>query len=434
MKKALYVAGILLGLGAIAWMLGGDEAWKTWRATASPAQTTVILIVVDTLRADHACDPRRMPNLHALALEGALSCEAIAPGSWTVPSHASFFTGTAVPAHGTHFVSSGTEIRKLSIRPLPEELETLAEVFASRGYQTAGLSGNPVLQPASGLSRGFESWRVPDQFGPWYGEAFIGQLRELLREDLEPDRPLFLFLNIADAHDPWFGVPEDNGLGLDSHDEVRAYFRVDEDGEVLRGDWARYVLGEMSSEEETQLRTEVADQYAWAVHQADSTLGMALDTLDAHGWLGDRRIVVVSDSGEFLGEHQLLRHGRYLYDENQAVPLLVVGSEVAFPEGPVSALAAHGLVLDGSLREFPVEASAYPDPAWIEFSEGALGQSTSAAIWQAGGKQLWRDGRVEAGAMDEELEDLVRRTTASAEGDGLMDPELQKALEAAGYL
>lgn len=437
-RASVYLAGVVLGLLSIAWMLGLGEWVRTRRAHANPPAKTVLFVVLDTVRADHlsACGYTRptSPTLERLAAEGALSCDAYAPGSWTFPSHASYFTGRPVWDHGAHFVGDGALIRKLSIRPLSDEHPTLAEHHRERGYQTAGLSGNPVLQPESGLNRGFDSWRAPSQFGPWYGDAFLRELKDVLRSDLDPERPLFLFLNIADAHDPWFGVPE--GLDwVEPRDEVRTYFRVDDDGDVLRGDWARYVLGEMEREEQQAFLTGLRDQYDYGVFRADDTLGRALEVLDDHGWTEDVRIVVVSDHGEFLGEHQLLRHGRYLYEENQRVPLLVVGADedIQFPS-PVSATAVHGLVLDGVYKHFPVEAVAFPDRAWMEFSGGEVGGSTSAAIWSSEGQQLWMDDSVIEGAASEELDELVRRTKESAAREALMDPQLEKALEAAGYL
>ena len=437
-RGALYLVLIIVGLVYIAWMLGLGERVRTHLAQAEPSGQTVLFVVLDTVRADHtsACGYSRptSPNLERLARDGAMSCDAYAPGSWTFPSHASFFTGRPVWQHGAHFVGDGTVIRKLSIRPLSEDYDTLAERFVDRGYQTVGLSGNPVLQPESGLDRGFGVWRAPEQFGPWYGAAFIAQLKELLREEVATDQPLFLFLNIADAHDPWFGVPEEVDWA-ETHEDLRVYFRVDDEGEVVRGDWARYVLGELDAGEQQELLVEIRDQYDYGIFKADRTLGEALDVLAEHGWMEDFRLVVVSDHGEFLGEHQLLRHGRYLYEENQRVPLLVVGAEeeIEFPT-PVSAMSVHGLVLDGVLKGWPVEAVAFPDRAWLEFSEGKVGGSTSAAIWSSDGKQLWMDGDLVEGDDSADLDSLVEQTRASAAREVLMDPALEEALEAAGYL
>jgi arylsulfatase A-like enzyme len=434
------------------WLLA--EPVRTRLAYASPDQKTVIFVVLDTTRADHlsACGYERptSPNLQALARSGSLSCQAYAPGSWTYPSHASFFTGLPVTEHGSHFVGEGEVIRKLTIRPLDPDLQTLAQTFTERGYQTAGLSSNPVLAPASGLDRGFGTWRTAEQFGPWYGRAMERQLTTLLREDLDPERPLFLFLNLADAHDPWDGVPE----GLDwvpAREDFLLYFRLDE-GELVDGEWAHYVTRRWTEEQDSAFRERITDLYDHALSEADQTLANTLAILEAHGWMEDVRLVVVSDHGEFLGEHQLARHGRYLWEPNQRVPLLFVdeAAPVQLPPGPLSALVAHALVLDGRLPSPlpPALAVAFPDKAWLEHSDGLVGGSTSAAVWTEADKQLWQDGvtyRIDLDQDPEELRpvptepspalsDLVTRAKVSQARELEMDPQLEQALRAAGYL
>ncbi len=454
------MVGALVALSAwLAWTWLLAEPVKTRIAKASPGQKTVIFIVLDTTRADHlsACGYERptSPTLARLAEAGSLSCRAYAPGSWTYPSHASFFTGLPVTEHGSHFVGQGEArtarvIRKLTIRPLDPELRTLAEDFTARGYQTAGLSSNPVLAPASGLDRGFGLWRTAEQFGPWYGRGMERQLTRLVREDLDPERPLFLFLNLADAHDPWDGVP----AGLDwvpERKDFLMYFRLDE-GELVDGEWAHYVTRRWTAEQDEAFRVRVRDLYDHALSEADQTLASALGILEAHGWMEDVRLVLVSDHGEFLGEHQLARHGRYLWEPNQRVPLLFLDEQapVELPEGPLSALVVHELVLNGRLPSPlpPVQAVAFPDKAWLEHSGGQVGGATSAAIWTTDGKQLWMDGvsyRVDLSEdpeeqrpirmePDEDLSELVRQTRASQARELLMDPQLEQALRAAGYL
>jgi hypothetical protein len=333
---------------------------------------------------------------------------------------------------------------------LDSEIPLLAEQMQHQGYQTLGVSSNPVLAEASGLGRGFEDWRVAPGFGQWNGDGLVQQLTESLRQ-APPDEPLFLFVNIADAHDPWYPAKELDWVP--SYPGTLAYFEVDDQGQVLPdGPWQRYVQGRMPEPEAEQLRQEVTDRYDRALHQSDATLAAVLQTLRAHNWdEAGLRVVITSDHGEFLGEHGILRHGRYLYEENNRVPLLVWDSAGSpeLPEGPMSMLAARELILGQAPAQRSVRAVAFPDPLWTEQSGGVLGTELSVAVWEDQGKQHWIAGEslsldlvadplelnptpVEPSA--EVLERVQSAKTSAARQTGEMDPGLQDALRAAGYL
>ncbi len=449
--------------GWVGWKLWLDRPLRIWWHRASPTEKTVLFVVMDTVRADRlsACghDRPTSPTVQRLVDQGAsLSCAAAAPGSWTYPSHASYFTGLMPPEHGAHFVPAGEEIRQLVIRPLAPELETLAEHFTAQGYQTIGRSGNPVLQPESGLTQGFTSWDAAGQFGGWYGDTLIRKLERALQQAVPEDGPLFLFVNIADAHDPWDGVP----AGLDwiepREDDLLVYFQTDGEGSIMPdGPWHRYVRGEMDQAEAEALRVRVADLYDHAVFEADRTLGAVIQTVKQHGWAdGGLRIVVVSDHGEYHGEHGLLRHGRYLWQPNNGVFLLAHDTDGTVPPlpSPISAIEAHQLVMTGTRPDPapPVLAAAWPDRTWMAQSGGAVGGSTSAALWTGTDKLVWQDNRwmsfdltADPGELNpqEVSEDDPRRAVlgpfvdqvqASADRALDTDPALIEALRAAGYV
>ncbi|MED5373349.1 MAG: sulfatase-like hydrolase/transferase [Myxococcota bacterium] len=456
-KRELGLGAMLLtavACTALAWL---SDPIKTRLHQGHPTQPTVLLVVLDTVRADHlgACGYHRptSPVLRGLVESGgSLSCEGVATGSWTFPSHASLFTGLEVPEHGAHFVGDQALLRSLAIQPLSDEHATLAEALSAQGFQTRGVSGNPVLNQASGLGRGFGDWRVAPGFGPWNGAGLIEQLKGSLRE-ADPDKSLFLFVNIADAHDPWY-PPTDELDWVPAHPGTLAYFEVDDAGQVLPdGPWQRYVQGRMDPTEAEALRTEVSDRYDRALWQADRTLGQVLEQVRAHGWdQAGLRVVVTSDHGEFLGEHGILRHGRYLYEENSRVPLLVWDSAGVepLPSGPLSILEARELVLGQPLAGHPTRAVAFPDPLWAEQSGGVLGTELSAAIWgPQGEKELWVAGQSRAYHLDQDpqehsgtpvpasevmLERVQAAQNSAARQIGGPDPGLEAALQAAGYL
>jgi len=355
-------------------------------APAGPGPPHLILFVVlDTVRADRLslCGYTRptSPTLARLAATPGFSatCEAVSPGTWTLPSHASFFTGLPVPAHRADRAS----------RPLPAGIPTLAEALAGRGYQAAMVSANALLGEPSGLARGFELARIRKAGEPSLRRRRLIRALRAALDDLDPDRPLFLFLNIFDAHDPYGAIPE--GVGwAPPQPRVELHARDEDPGT----DFNRFVTGRMHPSEAAPMLERIADGYDYAIHTADGNLAAALNTLARRGWM-DRgvRLVVTSDHGEFLGEHDMLRHGCFIYEPVTRVPLVFADTTrppVALPEGPLSALVAFHLARDGALPEtLPLPASVSRDRS------GPFRPSADmAGLWRRGGEKLvWWDTR-----------------------------------------
>jgi len=329
----------------------------------APRPPDLILVVLDTVRSDYlsACGhpSPTSPNLEALTArpESSFTCLAEAPATWTIPSHASFLTGLHYHDHGAGYGGFGNP------SPLPTEVETLAQGVADR-YQTLLVSGNPLLDKA-GLERGFESVVVAERYGELYGDALVAALDGALAAR-DPSRPLFLLLNISDAHMPWASVP----AGHAWLPETRGLRSSRHEAELRR----RLYRGRMDEDEEAAYLARRRRLYAHAVERADRTLGDALAVLRAAGLLRrDYRLVLTSDHGERLGEQRIFGHGdKDLRESVTRVPLLWMtdrGRPVRLP-APVSALEAHSLLLDGGLRGPPVIAAGYPKSvAWWEGEE-----------------------------------------------------------------
>jgi hypothetical protein len=399
---------------------------------ASPPAPTRVLIVLDTVRADYTSlcgfDHPTTPTLEALAARpGAqLSCRAYAPGSWTLPSHASFFTGLPVSEHGAHYVPSERADQPGGrARGLDGGAPTLAERFVDLGYQTASVSGNPYLEPRTGLVRGFEQARYRRLFGDLEGETLVEALREALLE-VDPERPLFLFLNISDAHAPWDAVPE-------GHPWLAARPGMEKD---LEGWWAD-APGFKAGYQEA-----LVPLYTWGEERADDTLARSLEVLEAAGWLGEgSRVVITSDHGEALGEHDLLDHGRNLYEPNNLVFLLALGEDLPALPSPVNAMEAYSLTLDGTLAGYPVESVAYPDHYFAQISRGAFGVYPWAARWAGREKWLLRGddaARYDLSADPGEQSPLPTEVDLSALLEtsrefSRIDPEMLELLRATGY-
>lgn len=366
---------------------------------------TVVLVVLDTVRADHlsACGYTRptSPFLAGLAARGALRCDAVAPAAWTLPSHATFFTGLAPPDHGV--VALDHEGRRLArdihVRPLAAEVETLAERYRARGFHTALVSGNPLVGAAAGLDQGFDHVdagavdAARQLRGPRLGRA----VREALSA-ADPARGLFLVVNVFDAHDPWPAIPD--GVGWVPPRERVAYRHND-----LASTYVRFHRGELPPDERAEYLAAVTDQYDWGLRRADDQLADVFAALDAGGWLArPHRVVVTADHGELLGEHGRLRHGGNVYEGNLRVPLLWLESPGAPAlEGPVSGAEVFAL-LDGG-RRAPGPVVAYTEPATAHPVPGAW----AVARYDGGGKVVTSaDGavRFELGADPGELAPL----------------------------
>ncbi len=361
----------------------GSDPYSGARSTDVDGPALVLLVVLDTVRADHTSlcgyDRPTTPWLAGLLRKNksvAASCTTYAPGVWTTPSHVSFFSGLPVPEHGV-------DAAGLSV---PAHLPLLAERMAARGYQTLAISANPTLRTSEGLLRGFDRWVVARNLTALRGDALVEIVQAELAQ-LDPDRPVFLFVNNIDAHDPWPAVPDglpwvpaQRSLGFDVH-------AGEQDGP-----YHRFVRSELAPEEAATFAARVQDVYDHGVHIADRTANRIVGTLQSEGWTdGGWRMVLTSDHGEFLGEHSLLRHGCYPWDPVARVPLVVVDTTQAPPDlsGPISGLQVHSLVQTGQLLP-NLDAASFSRRRLVDPKMGA----DTVALWPGGtDKLLWFEGQ-----------------------------------------
>lgn len=401
-------------------------------STVPPA---VVFVVVDTLRADHAslCGYSRptTPNLAALAAEGRHTCRAYAPAPWTLPSHASYFTGLTVPDHGAD----------LKGRPMPPDVPTLAGHFAAQGYQTVLVSANPVLGRESGLTRDFQTVVVSGEEGRGRlrGRDFPDVVAETLA-GLDPERPLFLFVNIFDAHDPYPAIPADVGW-------VPERGRLDFAPKKKKSDqpYDRFLSGEMSAEERAAWLAHVTDTYDYGVWQADENLGRIIGNLDSTSFVrGGRRLVVTSDHGEFLGEHDQLRHGGFVYEPVVNVPFVWVDPhEPRDLVEPLSAMNAFGwLTGRGDVAVAHAVSTRNPQNQKVGVDAVAVWRSlTEKHVWWQGERVRFdlsvdpgEATRVPLDGASPALDGLVHRFEAHRAKTGGENPALVEQLQEIGYL
>ena len=356
------------------------------------AQPTVIFVVMDTLRADRAslCGYRlpTTPELEALVERGAsYACNSHSPSTWTLPSHATFFTGLDPSKHQAGSGGGSETMSWGSVTPLGTRWPTLAEEMSERGYQTLLLSGNPVVGERMGFTRGFDEAVVARSYPQMHDLRLAARLKQMLQNPaLDPGKPLFAFINIADPHSPWTAVPE--GLG----------FLPVRTAMAARPGKTRFESGEMGEDESAAWLSHLSDVYDYSILRADRSLAGVLDTLRAEGWLDDGyRLVITSDHGEYLGEHQLVEHGRpYFFEPVTRVPLIYLSTEgeLELPDDVPSSVA-HALARDGTLPE--------PLPRRVASVFRSRGGSTSstppcsfsrAAVWVGDSKLVAALGEV----------------------------------------
>jgi arylsulfatase A-like enzyme len=369
---------ILLAGAVLTIMLAtkGGRAWSEHRAAAAlpPAPVgarNVLLIVWDTVRAENLSlngyERPTSPNLERLAGHGVRFDLAFSTSSWTLPSHASLFTGRWPHELGVDWKS-----------PLRDDVPTLAEYLAAHGYDTAGFAANlDYCNRESGLARGFahfedypinlyealsrylalgnrlevSDWACTlgmllEKFSKRSYQRLIPRSREhaknaaavdsaflgWLSRRQESRRPFFAFLNYNDAHTP-YEVPDQSipGFGLrpaSSRDRL-----------ILLG----WHAADKAKLEYHDVRMAI-DVYDDCIAYLDRRLGILLQELSRRNVLDDTLVIVTSDHGEHLGDHLLFFHGCSLYRQLVQVPLVIVD-----PKGAAGRIIAEPV----SLRDVP---------------------------------------------------------------------------------
>jgi choline-sulfatase len=301
------LAAALLGLGLAA---GGGvpaAAARPGGASSADGRMSVIIISIDTLRADHLSAygyPRRTsPNLDGLARESTLFLNCSAQSSWTASSVGSLFTSLYPEQHG----SFGKD-RVI----LPAENVTLAEVLRDAGYYTAAFSSSPFIHPDFGFGQGFKEFG----FDPTEN---AGSLNELvlawLGKRARTAGPFFLYVMYFDPHFSYSPPPPYRELFRDGPDGKPLW----DPAHVTRIDNLFDLNATVGRETFEYLKSEYDGEIAYA----DAEVGRLLRALKDAGVLDRAIVVLTADHGEEFLEHGGFGHGNTLYQEVLHVPLLV---------------------------------------------------------------------------------------------------------------
>jgi arylsulfatase A-like enzyme len=280
----------------------------------------VVLVTLDTTRADHlGCygyDGDTSPNLDRFAEQAILYERAYSTSSWTAPSHASIFTGLLPMQHGADVA---LDTRRL--RPLGEELSTLAELLAEAGYRTAGVVSGPALRRDLGFAQGFEIY----DDGGTVGLAAIHGKRAKRAADqaiahLErfAEEPYFLFVNFYDPHAPYRPPPpHDSSLPPATAKDPTPRLIA-----LLKAGVPPVPVESLDLETRTAYAGIVAG-YDAEIRYMDHHLGRLLDAIAVSPRSDETLIIITGDHGESFGEHYYFGHTLHLYEDNVRVPLLV---------------------------------------------------------------------------------------------------------------
>ncbi len=338
-------------------------------------QPNIIFLVLDTHRIDRLSTfgyhKDTTPTLDELAASSTFFDWGIATAPWTIPSHASMFTGLYPTIHQTN----------QSFQSVPQGIPTLAELLAKNGYETVGFCNNPLVSVLdNGLKRGFNRFYnysgtfpdIPDigdmskfkrvqkrmtellqkvstpierQFGrsplllklatlpivvPIWSRTFnfkgdtqksLNDISTYLRYHFSTheDQPLFMFINMMETHLPYY--PPRQVI-----DKWVPYYKRDREArefiQVFNTQSYRWMAPMIEPFSELQ-STVLSDMYDAEVAYQDRQLRRIFRTLKRAGQLENTMVVVVSDHGESLGEHEFMGHAFVIYNELVRVPFMI---------------------------------------------------------------------------------------------------------------
>jgi len=375
-RKAVLSAAlpVILAVNLLAWstVMPCRAGWFVFESSLSRVEKSdkslpnILLIVFDTLRADYmelfGCPDRTMPFVASFATERDTEYKLVRSHSpWTLPSHASIFTGTHPARHGAHWPFAGDKNPPAVAYPLGRELPTLAGSLAALGYSTSCVSANyGPLGVQFGLHRGFQyydarpgSWYWILKLSPLRGTfnnllyrmsrdgakepGFLGLLPVVsdsrweppyrradeikdeiisrLRESSSSARPCFLFANFMDPHFPYLPPKGFNrffqsefGVRMSGNHPTEIFHRAD-----------RALAAGKVTDDTGRLEA----LYKGELLFLDSQFEQLIREMKRGGFLDNTLVIVTSDHGEAFGEHGFLKHGDTLYENQLLAPFVI---------------------------------------------------------------------------------------------------------------
>jgi len=288
----------------------------------------ILLIVMDATRARNlSCygyHRPTTPNLDHFAKHSVIYELAISPAGWSLPSHASIFTGLYPSRHGAHDQH----------KYLSPHCPTMAELLCSYGYCTVAFCGNAYAGSATGLDRGFEQFNTLRNPAGSLAEinrkmtvgvaAVLGQrdagarytnqqVKSALYRLRANGRPFFMFIHYNEPHAP-YRPPRTYNRYLPDGVSPKEARRINQDR------WKYFVEPTLMDERDFEILTAM---YDGEIAYLDFRIGQVLGWLEKLGILDNTMVIITSDHGENVGDHGMMGHAYCLYDTLVHVPLII---------------------------------------------------------------------------------------------------------------
>jgi arylsulfatase A-like enzyme len=323
----------LLAAPIVAYQAGGYDAQVVEKGATPPkGAPDVVFVVYDTVRAEsvsaYGYERKTTPVFDEFAKKGALFERATAPSTWSLPAHASLFTGTFPSFHEGH----------AETRWLDHKLPTLAQTLAKAGFDTLCFTANPHISPSFGLTRGFgwkdNAWitgaggrgfsfiyRLVDALGiettqDKGGGLVVDNVRNWMAKRSKDAPPAFVFVNFLEAHFPFHQLPERFRYAYTKEplSDLRSYGQIAFGAQVGR---------QITEEELKMIHQPILDLYDGGILYTDYLFGQILDIWRKRGTLEKTLFVVLADHGEHVGEHGMIGHHTSLYEQDLWVPFML---------------------------------------------------------------------------------------------------------------
>ncbi len=375
---ALVMAVVLAGTGFVLAGRTSAQARNAAPAAGDPARPNVLVVVMDTVRADHLSlygyGRDTSPNLKKLAADSVVYTQAMAPSDMTLTSHASLFTGLYPTWHGAYCQPpEATHGRMLN-----QGATTLAETLLANRYSTVGVAANLYLRADFGLQRGFQTFQIPRPVPvlgadeSWYLlRISMRRLMSTVVDTAQFDRlftrgddvnqelykaietaghvPFFAFANYMDAHFPYIPPAPFDRLFPGKNDKLFQGDLEEAEERAIRGQPLK--PGEY---------THLLSQYDGGIAYTDAQIGKLIDWLRQRNLYDNTLIVITSDHGEAFGEKNLVLHGNSVYQNLLHVALMikypkkaevgVVNDVVSLIDVAPTILASLGIPVDAKMQ------------------------------------------------------------------------------------
>jgi arylsulfatase A-like enzyme len=283
------------------------------RAETVKDDFNIVLITIDTLRADHlSCYGYKRPTSPAIdkiAKKGVLFRNVIAPSSWTAPSMVSLFTSTYPINHGVvHGLKYRKESKKYSQEVFSPDLITLPETLKKQGYTTFGVSSNHNLTAEFGFARGFDYF----QYHRWATADRVNKTVYSWKDRIEQSEKYFLWVHYIDPHRPYNA--RSPWINRYSSQSLISILRLSKESEN------KLTTLIPSLKDDPQSLASLIALYDSEINYVDAHLGELIETFELEK---NTLLIITSDHGEEFLEHTFLGHSYNLHQETINIPLVI---------------------------------------------------------------------------------------------------------------